>query len=52
MNNIPRIPLAKWTDMAIDWLTVNYQNTTQAISDVLKGAIVGLQDFLISILPN
>ncbi|HQA49470.1 MAG: ABC transporter permease [Syntrophomonadaceae bacterium] len=52
MNNIPRIPLAKWTDMAIDWLTVNYQNTTQAISDVLKGAIVGLQDFLISIPPE
>lgn len=52
MNSIPRIPLAKWTDVALDWATVNYQSTTKAISDFLKGLIVGLQDFLIAIPPE
>jgi glycine betaine/proline transport system permease protein len=52
MNSIPRIPLAEWTDVALDWATVNYQDTTKAISDFLKGLIVGLQDFLIAIPPE
>lgn len=52
MNSIPRIPLAEWTDVALDWATANYQSTTKAISDLLKGLIVGLQDFLIAIPPE
>jgi glycine betaine/proline transport system permease protein len=52
MNSIPRIPLAEWTDVALDWATVNYQSATKAISDFLKGLIVGLQDFLIAIPPE
>lgn len=52
MNSIPRIPLAEWTDVALDWATANYQSTTKAISDFLKGLIVGLQDFLIAIPPE
>jgi len=52
MNSIPRIPLAEWTDVALDWATVNYQSATKAISDFLKGLIVGLQDSLIAIPPE
>lgn len=52
MNSIPRIPLAKWTDVALDWATVNYQDTTRAISAFLKGLVVGLQDFLIAVPPE
>jgi glycine betaine/proline transport system permease protein len=52
MNSIPKIPLAEWTDVALDWATVNYQSATKAISDFLKGLIVGLQDFLIAIPPE
>ena len=52
MNSIPRIPLAKWTDVALDWATINYQSTTKAISDFLKGLIFGLQDFLIAVPPE
>jgi len=52
MNSIPKIPLAQWTDLALDWATVNYQDTTKAISAFLKGLVVGLQDFLIAIPPE
>lgn len=52
MNSIPKIPLAKWTDVALNWATMNYQDTTKAISDFLKGLIVGLQDSLIAIPPE
>ena len=52
MNSIPKIPLAKWTDVALDWATVNYQDTTRAISAFLKGLVVGLQDFLIAVPPE
>ena len=52
MNSIPKIPLAKWTDVALDWATVNYQDTTKAISAFLKGLVVGLQDFLIAVPPE
>ncbi len=52
MNSIPRIPLAKWTDMAIDYLTLNYRDTTKAISDSLEKIILGLRDILIDIPPE
>ena len=52
MNSIPKIPLAQWTDLALDWATVNYQYTTRAISAFLKGLVVGLQDFLIAVPPE
>lgn len=52
MNNIPRIPLADWTDQAIEYLTIHGSDKTQAISDFLESLILGMQDFLITIPPE
>lgn len=52
MNSIPRIPLAKWTDLAIDYLTLNYRHITKAISKHLEDIILGLRDFLLAIPPE
>ena len=50
--DIPRIPLAIWTDNAIEYLQTNYRDTTQAISDFMGIAIKGLQELLIIIPPS
>ncbi|MDD3853578.1 MAG: hypothetical protein PHD40_07985 [Syntrophomonadaceae bacterium] len=50
--DIPRIPLAIWTDNAIEYLQTNYRDTTQAISDVLEIMIKGFQDILIITPPS
>ena len=52
MNSIPRIPLAKWTDLAIDYLTLHYRHTTKAISNHLEEIILGLRDYLLAIPPE
>lgn len=49
MNNIPRIPLAEWTDTAIQYLTINYRSTTNDISENLETVILGIRDFLINL---
>lgn len=49
MNNIPRIPLAEWTDTAIQYLTINYRSTTKDISENLETVILGIRDFLINL---
>ncbi len=50
--DIPRIPLAIWTDNAIEYLQTNYRDTTQAISDFMGIAIKGFQELLIIIPPS
>ncbi|NLB87719.1 MAG: proline/glycine betaine ABC transporter permease [Syntrophomonadaceae bacterium] len=52
MNSIPRIPLAEWTDKAIQYLTVNYRDTTKNISENLETIILGIRDFLINLPPE
>lgn len=49
MNSIPKIPLAEWTDRAIEYLTFNYRDTTKAIADSLETLVLGIRDFLIFI---
>lgn len=49
MNSIPKIPLAEWTDRAIEYLTLNYRDTTKAIADSLETLVLGIRDFLIFI---
>ncbi|HZK43688.1 MAG TPA: proline/glycine betaine ABC transporter permease [Syntrophomonadaceae bacterium] len=52
MNSIPRIPLARWTDTAIEYLTVNYRDITRAVSDVLEDFILGIRDILLVVPPE
>ncbi|NLJ72966.1 MAG: ABC transporter permease subunit [Syntrophomonadaceae bacterium] len=52
MNSIPRIPLAHWTDVAIDYLTLNYRDTTKAIAKFLETIIIGIRDFLLVVPPE
>lgn len=48
-DKIPRIPLGRWTDQAIDFLQLHCRDSTKAISDFLEIMIKGLQEGLISI---
>jgi glycine betaine/proline transport system permease protein len=52
MNSIPRIPLAQWTDSAIDFLTLNYRDTTKAIAEFLETIIINIKDFLLILPPE
>ncbi len=52
MNSIPRIPLAHWTDVAIDYLTLHYRDTTKAIAKFLETIIIGIRDFLLAVPPE
>lgn len=52
MDFIPRIPLAKWTDLSIDYLTLHYRETTKAIAGFLETIILGIRDFLLFMPPE
>ncbi|MDD2585446.1 MAG: proline/glycine betaine ABC transporter permease [Syntrophomonadaceae bacterium] len=52
MTLIPRIPLAQWTDNAIEYLQEEWGPATKAFSHVMEALIKGLQDFLISVPPE
>lgn len=52
MNNIPRIPLAQWTDQSIEYMQAHWGATTQALSDNIETFIKGFQHFLLSIPPE
>lgn len=52
MNSIPRLPLAQWTDQAIDCLQARWGASTQAFSDQMENFIKGIQHLLISIPPE
>ena len=52
MTLIPRIPLAQWTDNAIEYLQEQWGPATKAFSHVMEALIKGLQDFLISVPPE
>ncbi len=52
MDNIPRIPLAEWTDRSIDYLQAEWGESTQAFANGMEELIKGLQGFLISLPPE
>jgi len=52
MNSIPRLPLARWTDQAIDALQARWGPSTQAFSDQMENFIKGIQHLLNSIPPE
>lgn len=52
MENIPRIPLAQWTDNAIEYLQIHWGPATQAFSNVMEDVIKGLQNLLIGLPPE
>ncbi len=52
MDFIPRIPLAKWTDLSIDYLTLHYRETTKAIAGFLETIILGIRDLLLYMPPE
>ena len=52
MNSIPRLPLARWTDQAIDSLQARWGPSTQAFSDQMESFIKGIQHLLNSIPPE
>lgn len=49
MDFIPRIPINKWTDRAIDYAQQQWGASFDAFSDFMKFTIEGLQDGLIAI---
>lgn len=52
MNSIPRLPLARWTDQAIDFLQTRWGPSTQAFSDQMENFIKGMQEILLGIPPE
>jgi glycine betaine/proline transport system permease protein len=52
MDRIPSIPLARWTDQAIDYLQVEWGDSTQAFATGMEELIKGLQGFLINMPPE
>lgn len=52
MDRIPSIPLARWTDQAIDYLQVEWGDSTQAFATGMEELIKGLQGILINMPPE
>jgi glycine betaine/proline transport system permease protein len=52
MESIPRIPLGKWTDGAINYLQAEWGESTQAFATGMEDLIKGLQGFLINLPPE
>jgi glycine betaine/proline transport system permease protein len=52
MDRIPSVPLAKWTDQAIDYLQAEWGESTQAFATGMEELIKGLQGFLINMPPE
>lgn len=48
-DKIPRIPLGRWTDQAIEFLQFHFRDSTLAVSDFMEIIIKGLQKGLINI---
>jgi len=51
MDALPRIPLNKWVDAGIEYLTTQFGNTFDHITNLLKVLIIGLEQLLIAIPP-
>ncbi|MDD4802468.1 MAG: proline/glycine betaine ABC transporter permease [Syntrophomonas sp.] len=51
MDYIPRLPINKWTDAAIDYLQQRWGNSFDTLSENLETMIVHLQDYLLFIPP-
>jgi glycine betaine/proline transport system permease protein len=51
MEQIPQIPIVKWSDMLVEWLRDNAQWFFEPIKDGLDGIVTGLSDALIAIPP-
>src|SRR5215210_7781416 len=49
-NVIPQIPLAEWTDSAIDWITDTFEWFFDPLKDII-GAIVGTLEVTFTALP-
>lgn len=52
MDSIPPVPLAEWTDRSIDYLQVQWGESTQAFATGMEELIKGLQNFLINMPPE
>ncbi|TSJ63206.1 proline/glycine betaine ABC transporter permease [Starkeya sp. 3C] len=48
---IPRIPLAEWCDIALDWATEHFSGVTRALSAVIGTGIEATTDFLVGLPP-
>ncbi|GLK71119.1 proline/glycine betaine ABC transporter permease [Ancylobacter dichloromethanicus] len=48
---IPRIPLAEWCDIALNWATEHFSGVTRAMSAVVGTAIESTTDFLVGLPP-
>ncbi len=51
MDFIPRIPINKWTDQAIEYTQLRWGSSLDSFSDFMKSMIEGLQNGLIAIPP-
>ncbi|WP_371346696.1 ABC transporter permease [Ancylobacter sp. IITR112] len=49
--DVPRIPLAEWCDIALDWATAHFSGVTRALSAVVGTAIESTTDFLVGLPP-
>ena len=48
---VPRIPLAEWCDIALDWATEHFSGVTRAISAVIGTGIEEITDLLVGLPP-
>lgn len=48
---IPKLPLAKWVDAFVDWLTANFEELFDGIADGLEGFVEGIVAGLIALPP-
>ncbi|MEN6350009.1 MAG: proline/glycine betaine ABC transporter permease [Syntrophomonas sp.] len=52
MNQIPRVPINKWTDIGIEYLQIQWGESFDTLSEFLRSVITALQDLLIMIPPG
>ncbi|NLV17168.1 MAG: proline/glycine betaine ABC transporter permease [Syntrophomonadaceae bacterium] len=52
MDQIPRIPINKWTDTGIDYLQAKWGSSFEIFSEHMEELILSLQDLLIALPPG